>query len=83
MSRATEDALGALHGLIADALKEQIEAARASGEGIPPALLAQAIKFLKDNGIDAPEQAGGRLDRLKKSLPSAADLEDNVTPFRR
>jgi hypothetical protein len=48
----------------------------------PPALLAQAIKFLKDNGIDQPAREGNRVDTLKDEMPDFGDA-DNVVPMRR
>lgn len=47
-NKATEEKLGALHGLVADVLM-----ARLQTDEVSPQLLAQAIKFLKDNGIEA------------------------------
>ena len=82
MSRATEDTLGALHGLIADTYAEQIKALVAAGEPVPPALLTSAAKFLKDNGVDAPASTSKKLDRLAQTLPSMDDL-DNVVGFPR
>ena len=82
MSRATEEALAALHGLLADTLREQIEKAKASEEGIPPALLAQAIKFLKDNGIDSPALKGSKVDTLAEAMPDFDEIS-NVTPMRK
>ena len=52
MSRAYEDRMDALHGIVAQAYIEQITAALASGGPISPALLTSAAKYLKDNGID-------------------------------
>lgn len=89
MSRTTEDGFDTLHGLVADALIEQINAWKAGrlvvqdGETyvrvFPPALLAQAIKFLKDNGIDQPAKSGNRVDTLKDAMPDFGS--DNVLPF--
>lgn len=81
-SRATEEALGALHGLLAETLTAQLVAARESGEPIPPALLGQVIKFLKDNGVDAPAATSAKLDRLANALPDIDEL-DNVVSFKR
>lgn len=91
MSRTTENRFDELHGIVADALIEQIMAWKnqrlvtlVDGEYVkafPPALLAQAIKFLKDNGIDQPARAGNKVDALKNSLPDYSD--DNVVPFAR
>jgi hypothetical protein len=84
--------MGELHGLLADCLIEQIRAWKEGrlvdmgkdGEWVkvfPANLMAQAIRFLKDNGIDAPRREGGKLDRLAKAMPDFDDLE-NVTPIR-
>jgi len=81
-TRATEATLGALHGLIADTLMGEINGYRERGEAVPPALLAQAIKLLKDNGIDAPAMSGSKIDRLAKALPDLDEL-DNVVSFSR
>lgn len=78
MSRATDSIFDQLHGLLADTMIAQIkvytEAKDADGkpapQAIPPALLAQCIKFLKDNGIDSPSR-GKKVD---EALP--ADLPD-------
>lgn len=77
--RATSDALDALHGLLTDTLVEQIRTAtRARDEHgnpmpVPSALLAQAIKFLKDNGIDSPAKARKVSDVLSKAMPNWSD----------
>lgn len=36
---------------------------------VPPALLAQIAKFLKDNGVDTAVRAGDPLDTLMRELP--------------
>lgn len=50
MSRAKSSALDKLHELVAAVLTEQLQ----GEEGPSPQMISQAIKFLKDNGIDAP-----------------------------
>ena len=75
MSRATSDQFDALHGLLCGAMKDQLVAyANMKDEAghalpIPPAFLAQCLKFLKDNGIDSPARAVKVLDTLKDKLP--------------
>ena len=83
MARASEEALSALHNLVADSLSAQIKAATESGEPIPPALLAQAIKFLKDNGIDSPALKGSKVDTLKDELDEYEAMQSNVVHFRK
>lgn len=93
MTKATETQLDGLHGLLAEHLANEIRnaASRPACDecgcrpGIPPALLAQAIKFLKDNGIDTPARAGNRVDRLKGLIPDMDELEkgNNIVPIRK
>lgn len=86
-SRATEALLDQLHGLTAEMFIEEIKKYR-NGEmkvvdkdgvahtiAISPALLAQAAKFLKDNGVDRPRRPGNATDRL------AGELEDFEKEF--
>lgn len=88
MSRADEAQVDELHGLIAETLIEQITAYKCGDmlgtdkDGntfalpMPPALLAQAIKFLKDNGIDSPQRAQKVRDALAGRMPEF-DPEDH------
>lgn len=46
---------------------------------LPASLVAQAIKFLKDNGIDRPHKKGDKLDLLADELDE--EFGDNVTAF--
>lgn len=76
MSRATENELAALHGVIARALKERIEGGSASASDI-----AAAISFLKNNGITAAPEGSPEMEALKEklgggsSVPAADDLD--------
>jgi hypothetical protein len=60
VSRATNDILDGLHGLLAGALKDElgraIKAAERAEDPAPinPQLIDKVLKFLKDNGVDAP-----------------------------
>jgi len=77
--RATEALLNSLHGLVADSFVEEIRRCKASGEPIQASLLAQAAKFLKDNGIDAPAREEVHIDTLADELESVSfDAEGNV-----
>ncbi len=88
--KGTETQFGDLHQLVAESLIEQITAWKEHRlvmvdkeecvKVFPPALLAQAIKFLKDNGIDQPARAGNKVDTLKKAMPDFSD-DANVLPF--
>lgn len=77
-SKATEAKLGELHGLLADTLKDQIKKFTDANEPVPPALLAQAIKFLKDNGIDQPLRAGNKVDSLADVMPDFDEMQDGA-----
>lgn len=82
--RALESALDALHGLVADALTDELrramEAAETEGEAISPQLLDKVLKFLAQNGVNAPA-AAPKVDRLAQELE---DLDlDNVISLRR
>lgn len=70
MSKATEQQLGALHGILASSFASEIKAYQDRGEPIPASVLAAAARFLKDNGIDAPARDNAELDTL------ATELED-------
>lgn len=73
MSRATNEALDALHALQAEALVAELKAAKERKDEngnpvpIPAALLNAVTKFLKDNGIDAPASAR-RFDSIVDQL---------------
>lgn len=95
-TKATESEAGELHGLVCRMLLRMLKAADSGqlvakdkdGELVyimpPPALLAQAIKFLKDNGIDRPATTGKRVDTLQDKMPDFDELErGNVVSIRR
>lgn len=61
---ATEELLGMLHDAVASQLLTKV----LSGEATP-AEISVAVKFLKDNGIEALPTASNHLGNLAKSLP--------------
>lgn len=75
--RALEAALDALHGLVCEALTEELKRACEAAEDpdpekrvpINPQLIDKVLKFLAQNGINAPK-ATPKVDAL------AAQLED-------
>ncbi|WP_145960511.1 hypothetical protein [Novosphingobium meiothermophilum] len=72
MSRAKESALDALHAKVADVLTTALSG---SGETAPsPQMISQAIKFLKDNGVDAPAKSR-RVSNLAAALEEL-DLDE-------
>lgn len=76
-SRALESALDALHADLADTLAEALRMAKEKGEAPSPQLLAQVIKFLKDNGVDAPAKSE-RISSLGSQLRDI-DLDEAVS----
>lgn len=84
--RASSDLADSLHALVFETLIEQITAYRTQRydeegkplplEPVPPALLAQALKALKDNGIDSPVRAKKLQDALAGAMPSLDDVDD-------
>lgn len=82
MSRASADLMDLLHGLVADGLKQELERAMSArdeeGNAVPinPQLLDKVMKFLKDNGIDAPKSSP-KVDSLATALADLnLDLDD-------
>lgn len=78
MSKATEETLGALHGLVATSFSSEIQGYVDRKEPIPASVLAAAIRFLKDNGIDAPARNNEELDELADELEDLDFGDDNV-----
>lgn len=75
MSKAAKaEELEALHAVVAQVLREQL-----TGEEVSPAMIAQAIKFLKDNGIEAAKgsnnkalnELADKVSRLSEDDPEA------------
>lgn len=71
--RGLEAQFDALHGLLTDALQHELEAALALSQReedpvpINPQLIDKIMKFLKDNGVAAP-QGSPKVDRLAIEL---------------
>lgn len=72
-TRASEDLLGKLHETVAKRLLEAIKDPECS-----PAVFQAAIKFLKDNQIEAVIEAGSPLHDLFKGMPDFMDTEDGA-----
>lgn len=92
MARGTNEQFDELHGLTLNILTTMLKAAEkgmlVDEDGLvtmpPPALLAQAIKFLKENGIDKPHVSTKKEDTLKDAMPDFDELEGgNVVAFRK
>jgi hypothetical protein len=98
MSKASEDKLGELHGAVAQVLKEvvthQEAAVEYDAEGnaectgemqytASPAMMATAVKFLKDNSITCDVSQDENMNTLrdalaKKQKRSRLDAKDDV-----
>lgn len=81
MSKATEQQLGSLHGLLASSFAGEIRGYMEREEPIPASVLAAAARFLKDNGIDAPARANKELDELATELEDLDFEDSNVVAF--
>lgn len=64
MAKATPEALEHLHAIVAKTLADKLASNEASASDI-----ANAIKFLRDNGIEADLVPGGSMDDIRKNLP--------------
>jgi hypothetical protein len=69
--KATEEALGDLHGALATALADKIRDGTATA-----ADFSVARQFLKDNGIDAIPTAGNGIGKLAEQLPFKSDEDE-------
>ncbi|HEV7270721.1 hypothetical protein [Pseudoxanthomonas sp.] len=76
MGRATDEQLDALHGLLGETLLDEFNRYISKGEPIPPQFFSQVLKYLKDNGIDAPSRAVKLRDRLADTMPNFDDPPD-------
>lgn len=86
--RALEAALDAMHGLVADALiselRMHLRLLEESKDGdepymIPPQFLDKVLKFLAQNGINAPRQAP-KVDALAAQLAELDLDEEAIRP---
>jgi hypothetical protein len=94
VSRATEAQLDALHGLLAGALADELQAAierskdwtddegkTHPGQPINPQLLDKVMKFLGQNGVDSPAQSErkDRMAGLLRDLDLDAEAQRGVS----
>jgi hypothetical protein len=72
MSRASEDLLAQIHGMVGREILDQLHSedpiARANA-------LSQAMRFLKDNNITSTVQASVPLQKIQAAMPTANELE--------
>lgn len=71
MAKASDDILEALHCAVADDLLNKVRSGEASAQE-----LNAAIKFLKDNGIEATKDSQPKLGHIQSALPTFDDEED-------
>lgn len=84
MSRASEAKLSKLHGVVADALMDELDRAIAraaaapddAGAAISPQLLDKIMKFLAQNGIDSPALAE-KIDKHIARVSLPIELDDD------
>ncbi len=76
MSRASEDLLAQLHGLVGYELLDQL---RADDPQARLAAVDRAMKFLKDNSITSTIEASVPLHDIQASMPTAEELEKLMT----
>lgn len=88
MSRASSDILDAIHGMLAGALKDELDRAMNArdedGNAVPinPQLLDKVMKFLKDNDVTAPA-SNKPLNALADTLAGLdVDIEDEAVALR-
>ena len=76
MSRASEELLGELHGLVAHRIKDLMlsEDPRESAKGIE-----FALKMLRDNSITASIDVSTPLSDIQNLMPKAEELEKLMT----
>lgn len=75
---ASSDALELLHAAVAKTLTDAIS----GDETVSPQMLAQAIKFLKDNGIEpAKDVDHSALDKLSEQVSKFTSGEDDPSAF--
>lgn len=75
MARAPTDLLEKLHNATAQLLLDKVESGEATASEI-----AQAVKMLKDNGIDVSDQGDTPIDGLGQSLSSRLPFSDPSDP---
>ncbi|RWM84302.1 hypothetical protein [Mesorhizobium sp.] len=73
MSAASKDLMDALHGIVAQELINRIKSGEASAADI-----SNAIKFLKDNGIEAVLGKNPGVTSLAQQFPVFDDDEDHA-----
>jgi hypothetical protein len=76
VSRASEDLLAQLHGLVGFELIEQLQS---EDPKTRIAAVDRAMRFLKDNNITSTVEASVPLQTIQANLPTADELEKLMT----
>lgn len=76
MSRASEEILAQIHGLVADEIKAMLES---DDLKIRVAGLDRAMKFLKDNQITSTLADPTPISAIQQALPTREELEKLMT----
>lgn len=71
---ATKDFMEKLHVAVAESLTEKIKNKEATASDV-----SNAIKFLKDNGIEAQSTPDSAVQSLAASMPTFDDDEENTS----
>jgi NADPH:quinone reductase-like Zn-dependent oxidoreductase len=72
VSRASEDLLALLHGMVGSELLDQL---RSEDPRTRISAVDRAMKFLKDNNITSTVEASVPLQDIQAAMPTAAELE--------
>jgi hypothetical protein len=72
MSRASEDLLAQLHGMVGHELLNQLQS---EDDRTRLSAVDRAMKFLKDNNITSTVEASVPLQQIQAAMPTADELE--------
>ena len=75
MSKASAAIMDSLHGVVAAELKQRIESGEATAADI-----SNAIKFLKDNGVEADADLNPGIQSLARSFPEFGEDGTELVP---
>lgn len=74
MAKGTLKELSDLHGLVAHVLAEQIDHMRQGKAALDVKVIANAIKFLKDNNIECTNDEIKKMFDIKEPLPKFEEI---------
>lgn len=76
-TRATQEALGALHLATAEYFKRMLEDAEEKGVDVPAAQMGNILRFLHDNDIVAESDTQNILEEMRNKLNSQKESTNN------